>query len=377
MAAPFRVGDHLEVKIESLSYNGGRGVARHQGFVLFVPFAAPDELLSVRIKEIKKNFATAEIISILTPSPSRRNPPCPVVGRCGGCSWQHVDYQEQLKQKQIIVAQSLRPLEKYGPFKINTISPSAKEFRYRNRIQLQVQHQQVGYFARDSNNLIAIEDCWLAEDTLAAQIPQQKTAPPGRIELALQPNGELRRIVGQRPADLHLFSQVNSEQNLKLIEIVCTLCQPLSPQQIIDLYCGDGNLTEPLAICLPNSRITGVDISHTAIALAKAKALAANQSQQIEYLAVDVNHYLLNCRSRPDVVVLDPPRIGATHKVMSALLQLAPQSIIYVSCNPTTFARDAATLLDQGKYQLCEITPVDMFPQTEHVELVALFKKIC
>jgi 23S rRNA (uracil1939-C5)-methyltransferase len=309
----------------------------------------------VRITSKKAKFWEGELVELIKPSPLRRKPPCPVADRCGGCSWQHVTYAGQVEEKKKILAASLRPVAKLGEFEWLPFVEAPSEFNYRNRIQVQIRAGQKGFFAKRSHDLVATSECLIAEDSVNAKL--KNLAPEAGVSRV-----ELRSDGGSD------FAQVNDVQNAKLKELVLERAQA-APEWIMDLYCGSGNITFPLAEKFPGVSLLAVDLSATAIAAGRAKS---HKSAHLEWIADDVENALAKADKRQGrgLIVLDPPRTGCAPGVITQLLRLAPKQILYVSCNPTTFARDCLKLLAAG-YRLETVQGLDMFPQTEHVELVA------
>jgi 23S rRNA (uracil1939-C5)-methyltransferase len=337
----------IELTIDRLSFNGGRGVGRFDGVVVFVPDTAPGDFVRARVTVKKSNLWEAELVEILKPSPYRRNPPCPVAGVCGGCAWQHVEYAEQLKQKQEIVEFALKQ-------KVEPVIPSPNELRYRNRVQVHIENGKLGFFAKRSNDLVAITDCLITEEAVTAQFSRAIKSGESRVELSLDTNG--------------FFSQVNSAQNRKLIEVVLSQIEG-SPQKIADLYAGYGNLTAPLTKQFPQAEIVAVELNERAVEKGRTDL------PEVKWFREDVGDFLQKAEAF-DVVVLDPPRTGCANPVINALRKMKPEQIVYVSCNPMTFARDAKRLMEAGVYRLDLVQPLDMFPQTEHIELVAKFSRL-
>lgn len=364
------IPDFIELTIDSLSFNGGRGVGRYDGLVVFVPGTAPEEKVRARITLRKPRFWEAELVEILEPSPYRRTAPCPVAARCGGCSWQHVTYPAQVEQKKKILADSLRLVRKQGEFMMLPFLAAAEEFHYRNRIQIQVRDGLKGFFSKRSKDLVEVEECWISEPEINRRLRELQPEPGAqRIEIALDERGEALTMTGSRDPEAALFSQVNRQQN----EVLKTRLQELptfTPDWIMDLYSGAGNLTIPLAARFPDTPIFAVELSQASVARGRVKAMA-----HVEWLAEDVGKAL---KRRPraqgaGLVILDPPRTGCDELVISELKRHTPKQIVYVSCNPATFARDALRLMEDGRYRLENVQGLDMFPQTEHVELIASF----
>lgn len=356
----------LELTIDSLSYSGGRGVGRADGIVVFVPGTAPGDRVRVQVSSEKPRFFEAQLIEILKPGPGRRNPPCSVAQRCGGCCWQHVDYSVQIAAKEKILRDSLRALEKIAPIPWKPFIPAPEEFHYRNRIQIHVEEHGVGFFAKGSRDLVVTDDCLISDPKLNERMRLLERRPGRRrVELALTLAGEVIAHEGSRDPEVSLFGQVNTAQNEKLKTLLVEAIAG-APDWLMDLYCGSGNLTVPLAEKFPQASILAIDYSRESIARAKNLKLA-----RVCWLAGDVAIHLANekIRNGYGVVVLDPPRDGVSKAALAQILRLRPREIIYVSCNPMTFARDAQRLMEKG-YRLRNVQGLDMFPQTEHVELI-------
>lgn len=367
----------LEVEIEKLSL-GGDGIARQDGLVYFIPFSAPGDRLLIRVTEKKKNFARAEILGILKPGPSRQQAPCPVFEKCGGCNWQQLRYDEQLIQKQNIAQEQLSAFITEET-KILTIVPSPNPFRYRNRIQLKFDGKNLGFFARQSHNIVPIDDCLIAEDFVAKEITllkktllEKRTAIIPKIELSRSLDGKIAVSFEENPHHGAEFSQVNSLQNLKLIETVLHWFRPLNPGKIYDLYCGAGNFTFPLLKQFPKASLVGVELNSKSVSAAQNRVKDLNLSPlRLNFFLSDVEVFL---KKQPleesSVVLLDPPRAGCSALVIQALAQQKPQKIIYLSCNPAALARDLGNFHELGGWKISKLQPFDMFPQTDHIEIL-------
>jgi 23S rRNA (uracil1939-C5)-methyltransferase len=364
----FSVGQKANVKIDSLSFNGGRGVGRVEGMVIFVPWTVPGDHVQIEITEVKKSFCLGKLEKILEFSRKRRVAPCPVFGKCGGCTWQNVVYEEQLVQKQKILEASLREVRKLQELIFEPCLASPTEFHYRNRIQLHKQNGKVGYFARGSREIVAITACPIGEEKVSEKIPSLAQEQDGRFEISRSSSGEIRVEAGKRSAEEALFSQVNSGQNERMIENLLNWSASLKFVEIWDLYCGSGNLTIPLKNKFSAAAVTGVELSQEAIRQAE------QASSQITWVSENVSRFLKRQHNASGVLmVLDPPRDGLDKPALQELLRVLPDQVIYISCNPMTFARDAREML-KG-YSLQKIQGIDMFPQTEHVEVMALFER--
>ncbi len=347
-------------------------MGRVDGIVVFVAGAAPQERVRARVLSRKARFIEAEVVEVLQPSTARREPPCPIANQCGGCSWQHVTYSEQLKQKQGILESSLRGLIKYRPFEILPMLGAPAEFNYRNRIQVHVEGSRLGFFAKGSHRLVETRECAISEPLInerLAALNAADLAGARRIELALD---ELTgQVVLRRDRDPQaaLFGQVNRLQNEVLLKLVLSAIAG-RPSWMLDLYAGSGNISIPLSAAFPDTPVHAVELSRESVQIGKAKGIAG-----IEWSAQDVAEFLrgFKCPKGEGCVVLDPPRPGCDVAVIQSLKRLSPKQIVYVSCNPSTFARDAERLIQDGQYSVATVQGLDMFPQTEHIELIASF----
>lgn len=354
----------IEVTVEKMSL-GGNGIARHQGLVLFIPFSAPGDVLKVEIINQKKNFAEAKIIEILNPSEQRRVAPCPVYGKCGGCNWQHIDYKYQLQQKQKIVEEQLLKFLGTLPRVLPIIS-SPNEWNYRNRIQIKQKNGKIGFFAKGSHDLVEINNCLIAEDEINQKLNSGALPDLERIELASENDS------------LEGFSQVNSLQNVNLIQNVLEWAGSEKYTEIYDLYCGGGNFTFPLMGRFPLSKIMAVELSPESVKKAQKIIEAKNiSSKKVQFILSDVGFFLKRIVfSEDSLVLLDPPRAGCDPLVIQNLAHQNFKKLLYISCNPSTLGRDLQALQKQSNSKIIinKVQPFDMFPQTDHIEvLVELF----
>lgn len=383
-------GDRLTVEIASLAV-GGRGVARYQGLVIFVGDAAPGDVVEIELTKVKTNFAEARIVKVVTASLHRRVPPCPVAGVCGGCSWQHVDYGEQLRQKHALVVQNLRKMSGYELDEglVEPVVPSPDEFRYRNRIQLHHSGPRMGFFKRGSHDIVDINDCPITETRITGEFSRVRsdlaTRPPGRVELLIDQNGCFalrdKTVVGndseESTAELAgpAFAQVNNGQNRALVQFVVDAIRAFAINDghpIFDLYAGSGNFTFPIARAVESGAIVAVELNREAVHLARARV--KTEGLLIDFQQADVGDFLRRQTSLADsIVLLDPPRTGCDPAVIAALAKGLPSQIVYVSCHPVTLARDLGPLREAG-FKLKRVRPFDMFPQTDHVETVAILE---
>lgn len=363
MSDGFHVGETVELKIESLAFQG-YGVGKRDGFVFFVDHATPGDTILAKVSTLKKKFAHASLEKIIAPSELRQQPTCSHFPACGGCQWQHVSYHEQVAQKEKILRRT---------FGIDTIEvvPSPLQFSYRNRIRLHWDGSCLGMHRRKSSELLPIEKCQIAVAEISDAIEKtkqrlEKTFPGKRkhVDLFVVEGTIHTNITDFDDHEYPPFSQVNHGVNEKLKEHVLN-CLPENSQTILDLYCGNGNFTALAKQKSPTSEVIGVESNRTSIDEAK------KNHSQIEFIANDVAKFLKKW-SRPTktlTVILDPPRSGCQPAVLAALTKINPQTIIYISCDPTTLSRDIKQLTG---HRLKDAKGFDMFPQTYHVETVAL-----
>ena len=343
----------VDLKIHDIAF-GGKGVARDHGKAVFVPLTIQDELVSGRITREKKQFAEAEIVEIKEPSPDRVEPPCPYFGRCGGCAYQHMNYPHQLETKSRQVRDLLQRIGKMTEVPMRPIIPSPAEYGYRNRITVHSEDGVIGYFRRDSHRLIDVERCPIAMEEVNRELSD--------LRIRNVPDGHytLRSKSGPR-----IFSQTNDAVADALRNLIIELVPP-NQQLLVDAYCGAGFFAK--ALLAKFERIVGIDWDRFAIAMAKEGAAAHE-----DYVAGDVESSLRaamdNCDPHKTVLLADPPATGLTARVRETVLGVGPSIFIYISCNPATLARD---LLDLRQcFELKSVTPLDMFPQTAEIEVVA------
>jgi 23S rRNA (uracil1939-C5)-methyltransferase len=384
-----RPGSRLTVQVDRLAV-GGKGVCRHEGLVIFVPDVIPGEKIEIEITRAKKNFAEARLVEIVEVSPQRVTPPCEYVGQCGGCSWQHIAYDEQLRWKKEMVAEALA---KFSGFPANTIRdlvadilPSPQAFRYRNRIQVHLDQNRVGFHQRGSHRLIEIKDCLIADETLTRlfnELRSERHSKASRLELFMSESGKAAIRGTEGSEDETAFAQVNTAQNDVLIRyvekaFVTEGADTVTDLKIFDLYAGNGNFTFPLAVRFSQAEVTSVELNHRSVETARkiaAKKFAGQPPRRLRIEEADVAVFLSCIGDLNDAfVLLDPPRTGCAPEVMRALVSAVPRAIVYVSCHPVTLGRDLHFLSEAG-YELVSIQPVDMFPQTDHVETVVVARR--
>lgn len=362
------------VTIERLAY-GGEGVAKSEGKVVFVPFTAVGDKVRIKVVTDHGRFERGELLEIIKPSPDRISPACTVFEKCGGCQWQHLSYESQLHWKQEILRETLLRVGKIeNPFLLPMI-PSPKEWHYRHRIQLKADHEgRLGFYALRSHHVIPFDVCLISDPRLNEEVARLRASPhlfKKGFELALENSSVVKRHHEEEAA----FSQVNPEQNRNLVQTVLDFsfgnAEKAFTQKktVVELYAGSGNFTFPLAEKV--GRVVAVEDNREAVRLAKERA-EKEEIKQIEWIQGTAEWGLKKIYRRRfpvDLLVLDPPRRGVK-EILDLIPLLKPRTIVYVSCDPTTLARDLQDLV-RRHYKLEKIQPIDMFPQTYHIESVA------
>src|SRR6266478_4978227 len=358
----------VNLEIEDIAF-GGKGVGRENGKAVFVPYTIEGETVSAEIVREKKQFAEAELIEVKEMSPHRVTPQCPYFGRCGGCAYQHVSYEHQLAIKWRQVRDALQRIGKLKDIPMRPIIPSPRQYGYRNRITVHAQDGVIGFFRRDSHRLIDIEHCPISRDEVNRALSELRKRNPRDGHYTLR-TAESTRV----------FSQTNSPVANALRDLVVNLVPP-NQELLIDAYCGSGFFAK--ALLDKFERVIGIDWDRFAIAAAKENVI-----EKETYIAGDVEEELQkvgavhpnrppgandagNGRLRsiaPTTLIVDPPATGLSAAVRNAILDLAPQTLIYVSCNPPTLARDLRELRE--KFTIDSVTPLDMFPQTAEIEVL-------
>jgi tRNA/tmRNA/rRNA uracil-C5-methylase (TrmA/RlmC/RlmD family) len=366
-------GAQVRLIIHDIAF-GGEGVGRLGEFVVFVPFVAPGETVDAEITEVKTNFARARLLNVVVPSLDRVKPPCRYFGDCGGCQYQHLHYLTQLRVKHKQICDLFQRIGKIDPSLIDPVIPCPSPFGYRNRIMIRSQWDKfkqglnIGFIRADNRLVVDIDECLIAEPALNEQIKQVRLKPPpkGGLKVVLRIAPEGWRV----PRDS--FFQNNFFLLPKLVEKVRERLQDSQSRFLIDAYCGVGFFSIELGDLV--EEFAGVEVDTAAIDAARQNA--RNRSRQNgQFLAGRTEDLLPHMLNRFDpqftTLILDPPRTGCAPELLRALLESRPRQVLYVSCHPATLARDLNVLCSGNVFQVAKIAPLDMFPQTQHVECVA------
>jgi tRNA/tmRNA/rRNA uracil-C5-methylase (TrmA/RlmC/RlmD family) len=369
----FNIGDRVSLTIHDIAF-GGEGVGRIEQMVVFVPFVITGETVEAEITEVKKNFARAKLLRVLTPSQQRVEPECRYFGACGGCQYQHVDYAEQLRMKHKQISDLFERVGRISPQVVQPVLPCPAPYGYRNRIMIRSQWNgrekklEIGFIRADNKFVEDIEECRIAEPALNEQIKEVRANPP--------PKGGIKVVLRVQPENWEVprdsFFQNNFFLLPKLVETVRTFVKAGGARHLIDLYCGVGFFGIETADAVDS--FVGVEYDQPAISAAR-KNLETRKIRNGEFISAKVEDVLpeLLQRFSPEktTVILDPPRKGCWPATLELLRQTRPAQVIYVSCHPATMARDLNILCGDGVFNLAQVQPLDMFPQTQHVECVS------
>ncbi len=363
----------FELTVEDLSRSGS-GVSRDaSGRVIFVPLTAPGDRVKVRIVSQEKRYAQAEVFEIIEKSPLRVEPRCPVFGQCGGCQWQHLPYELQWKTKVSGVAHALERVQLKVPGALGEF-PAERIWNYRNRIQLRAEGGQIGFFARRSHDLVAVDSCAVARpeinaawsetrDQALAKGPQRT-----KVEVEVLADGSLRRMFNA-PHGAAGFRQVHDEQNEKLQAWVAEAVTP--GRKLLDLYGGSGNLSLGLA-----GKMTQVDCVDVGGPIPQAP-------DHFRFHRRPVRSWILAEARRtkgaqgPVSAIVDPPREGLAADfpvVADGFESLGVTELVAVGCDPDSWARDLSRFVRRG-WRLEKAAVLDLFPQTPHVESLAVLRR--
>lgn len=412
-----------EITLEKLTY-GGDAMGRLQdptgagGRAVFVPFGLPGETVRIQLTQEKQNFARGEILEILKPSPDRITPKCKHFIQCGGCHYQNLSYEKQLLAKADILRDQLQRIGKIENPPVQPTVTSPEQWNYRNHVQFHLTDDgKVGFINASSNAILAIEECHLpepainairddlqfesrmnlervslrsgADDELMLILESETEETP---ELEIEADISIVHIYEEHPVviagsdnltiqilgkDFHVsapsFFQVNIPMAEKMVQhLQFQLPNPDSQFTLIDLYCGVGLFSKFFAD--KYAKVIGVEASPSACEDFAINLDEFDNVELYEGATEEILPALAPQLTEPIHMIVDPPRAGIDKFALDAILQINPHVIAYVSCDPSTLARDAARLL-KGGYTLQHVTPFDLFPQTYHIESISIFTR--
>lgn len=373
----------------------GEAIGRAEGLVVFVPYALPGERVEVEIVFRRKGFARARLLRVVQAAAERVSPACPHFTRCGGCDLQHLPYPAQLAFKTGAVREQLRRIGGFAEPPVQPCAPSPRPLRYRNHVQFAVtEDRTLGFFAAGGRRAVSIDDCPItapevmalargtrarAGETLDARAGLTghgvacHTRDARGAVIASSGDGAVHERLAGIDFAFHPegFFQVNPFAAATLIDEALRAAQPQPGQRALDVYCGVGTFTLPLARVTGHA--TGLELEGRALPFARRNAEEAGLSAATHFISGPATVSLRRPEIRDghwDVILVDPPRAGLEPEALDALLALEAPRLVYVSCDPATLARDLARFV-ANRYALEHVQPVDLFPQTRHVEAVA------
>lgn len=406
----------------------GQGIVKHDGLVTFIPFTAPGDTIRFTITQKKRNFAIGHLEEVVVPSPQRTTPLCPYFGTCGGCQLQHLRYDAQLAAKRQWIEDALQRIAGLHEMKVPAVTPSHMQWSYRRRINLVLKSRegayQAGYTGVDNRTLVSVAQCPIfasPDDPIVASVQEiaHKLTPAGPedgratilkrhqggyivhfhfkkmpdnidpvITHSLQHKPFIAGILASSAKKslkfgivdnfidvdgLHIdfspkaFIQSHPEQSLNIYRAIVAKAQELQPKKALDLYSGIG--ISSLLLAREGIHVTGIESNPDAVSLAVANG-KKNKIANAHFMAADVAAVLDGQLAKnPDFVVVNPPREGLAPAVLKALEAHPVKTLIYVSCMPSTLARDLKQL---PSYSVDSIQAFDMFPQTYHVETMVI-----
>jgi tRNA/tmRNA/rRNA uracil-C5-methylase (TrmA/RlmC/RlmD family) len=388
---PFAYHQELDVRIESLT-NEGAGVARVDGWVVFVPFTLAGERVKCRVFRNHKNYSEADFVEVIEPAPNRVTPLCPLFGQCGGCQYQHLSYEEQLLSKQRQVAELLKHMAKIE-HPVAPVIPSPVQYGYRSKITPHFQRPKeggigaIGFLrARTRNAMVDVEQCPIAMPDLNAQLAAVRAR--AHANAAEFKNGAtlLMRAASNgvltRPDEIAIedvdgvrfefqagdFFQNNPFILPKFVRHAIDEAKATGAKHLVDAYCGSGLFAISAARDFEN--VIGVEISETAVKKAAHNA-EINSLTNCRFIAADAQHVFKDVPhpGADTVVIIDPPRAGSSPEFLQQLFAFNPKGVVYISCNPATQMRDLVLFTEAG-FKLGTVQPFDLFPQTKHLECV-------
>lgn len=383
-------GDRITIAIDGVAF-GGQGVGRYGELVVFVPYTVDGDEAIIEIKEVKKRYAQGTVKALSKPSPHRIEPRCTSFTRCGGCQYQQMDYGHQLAVKTRQVGDAFARIGKFDQVPLAEIIPSPDAWHYRGKVEFHLgtgekEEPVIGFTRTASHAVEEIATCHIAAPSINDDLAKLREEIRGGVRMgdrkfvwSTEGSGEpvkgyVSRIVHGKEllVPRRGFFQANILLLDAFIDTVLSMSSLDGGQIVIDGYCGSGFFSVFLAG--QAKRFYGIEASAEAVRAADLN-LKRSGVKDAEFYVGDVGEILrgvfIKERKKADLLVVDPPRIGLEPEVLAAVAALRPARIVYISCNPATMARDIRFLADRG-FTLKALQPLDMFPQTSHIEIVAL-----
>jgi len=393
---PFSYHQEIEVTIDALT-NLGAGVARVDGWVVFVPFALPGETVRARVYRNDKNCSHADLVDVVVASPDRVAPVCPLFGDCGGCQYQHLGYEKQLAWKTRQVGELLKHMAAIE-FPVNPCLSTGQIWHYRSKITPHFEKArdgaigEIGFLAMGRRSqLVDVPECAIAMDAINAALPEVRDGIRAKADSFKRGSTVLLRATGdtvetdfkatatERVGDLTFqflagdFFQNNPFILPAFTGYVAQQAAAGGARFLVDAYCGSGLFA--LTLAKDFDQVAGVEVSETSCEWARKNA-RANQITNATFLTASAEAIFAQIAypAAATAVVIDPPRKGCTPEFIEQLVKFGPARVVYVSCDPATQVRDLK-LLGEGGYQLADVQPFDLFPHTRHLECVMTLER--
>jgi len=403
-----------EVTLTTFTYGGDAMGRLPDSRAVFIPFGLPGEQVRVRLVEEKKNFARGEIVEIFESSPDRIEAKCKHFGTCGGCHYQNLPYEKQLRAKTDILIDQLKRIGKIENPPVGKMVACPEPWNYRNHIQFSLdENGGLGFQMPNSKRIIPISECHLPETSINELWPQLEFEPEtnvDRVSLRVGADEDLMLVLeseSPEPPELEIeagisvthvyegntvviagsdhiimrvldrnfkvsaasFFQVNTVMAGKMVEYLLARLPLSSSTTLLDVYCGVGLFS---AFIAPKCKtVIGIESSESSC---EDFAVNLDEFDNVELYEGNAEEVIPYLEAKPDIILVDPPRAGLDKVVVDGIIKLSPSLIAYVSCDPSTLARDAARLINGG-YKLREVIPFDLFPQTYHIESISIFER--
>jgi 23S rRNA (uracil1939-C5)-methyltransferase len=334
--------------------HGGPAMGRYQGKVFFVPYALPGETVGVEIETSKKGWARARLREVIEPSPERTTPACPHFGpdACGGCQWQHIHYPAQLHYKTDVVRDQLARLGGLNDAPVRPARAVGDPWGYRNHVQLHSSPGGLGYVSADGERVEPIDTCPIMHPLISELY--------GELDIEIENLERLSLRAGNNTGQQLVIFETTGDEPFELMVDLPISCA---------LMLGDGTPVTLVGNDYLFERVAGYQYRVSAGSFFQVNTGGLDNVQIINH---DVAQALTTLDERIHAVIADPPRNGCGPDVVRRLASLRPERFVYVACDPATLARDAKVIVESG-YSLVEVQPLDLFPQTYHIECVALF----
>ncbi len=391
MIKEVKTGDSLRADISTVAF-GGNGIARIDNIVAFIPFTVDGDVVDATVTEVKKNFIRGDLKEIVEPSQHRVEPRCAYYSICGGCQYQHISYDHQLAIKEGQVKESFERIGKLPDPPVREIIPSPSIFNYRGKAEFHcdLKQKKIGFMDVAGATLVDIENCPLLDDSINEEFGKLRSQvlsdEGGQFHgrrcilwsgTPYRSDKYITRRVMERDFRIPYtgFSQANTALTDRLVEDVIAMVDASPSNVILDCYSGSGLFS--LHLAEHAERIYGIEIDNKAVECARhnAKYYSYKNAKFLKGSAGEIlKRKFIRGKIRIDMILLDPPREGCPRGVLDRLSLLKPSKIIYISCNPATQARDIKYLIEYG-FSLKVLQPIDMFPQTKHIEVIALLEK--